>query len=266
MGPLITLEHGPYLMVVDADNGARIIEFSFKGKNALTIKGPQIGSTFWPSPQHSWGWPPPPVLDSQPYEASAVENGWVLTSQVCPATGLVLSKVIRHADKGFSVEYRMHNPGTKSLEFAPWEITRVDGGLTFYKATTAPLVISSLPAVALGNSFWYEYKPAGFDNNLKLFANNSDGWLANVNNGLLLKKTFPRIVEGDIASQEAEVEVYAHGDPKNPYIEIEQQGRYGEIAPGETVSWVVGWELSELPKDLTASIGSSALLALAESL
>ena len=264
MSAIITLEHGPYSMVVDANNGARIIEFSFKGKNALTTKGPQIGSTFWPSPQHSWGWPPPPALDSQPYEASAVEDGWVFTSQVCPLTHLVLSKSIRPSAKGFRVEYRMHNPSDKKLEYAPWEITRVDGGLTFYKAATAPLEISSLPVVALGNSFWFSYVPAGFDQNLKLFANNSDGWLANANNGLLLKKIFPQIAEGNIAPQEAEVEVYAHGDPKNPYIEIEQQGRYGEIAPGETAVWSVEWELSELPVGLAPTIGNAELLKLAE--
>ncbi|HEY7773303.1 MAG TPA: DUF4380 domain-containing protein [Marinagarivorans sp.] len=266
MSALVTLDHGAYSMVIDPAKGARITVFAFNGKNALTDSGPQTGSTFWPSPQHSWGWPPPPVLDSQRYEATQADGAWVFTSGSCAMTGLVLSKVITPRKQGFDVEYRMHNPGEKILQYAPWEITRVDGGLTFYRATTAPLESSTLPVIALGETFWHDYSPAGPDKNLKLFANNSAGWLANANKGLLVKKTFPKIAEADIAPEEAEVEVYAHGDPEHPYVEIEQQGRYGIISPGETIAWKVGWEIAEIPEDITVSVGSDKLLKLAEAL
>ena len=266
MSASVTLDHGAYSMVIDPAKGARITAFALNGKNALTESGPQTGSTFWPSPQHSWGWPPPPVLDNQRYEATQVDDAWVFTSGTCPVTGLVVSKVIRPREHGFDVEYRMHNPSEKMLQYAPWEITRVDSGLTFYKAATAPLESSTLAVIAVGKTFWHDYSPAGVDKNLKLFANNSDGWLANANRGLLVKKTFPTIAEMDIAPEEAEVEVYAHGDPEHPYIEIEQQGHYGIISPGDTTTWTVGWEIAEIPADITVAVGSDKLLAFAEAL
>lgn len=264
---LVTLEHGPYALVIDPANGARIIAFTLKGKNCLTINGPQIGSTFWPSPQDFWGWPPPAVLDSEPYQATQVGDAWVFTSEQCPITKMVLSKTISPINKGFSVEYRMYNPigNTNTITFAPWEITRIDGGITFYKADAAPLQNSNLPIEAKGNVYWHNYTPAGFDNNLKLFANQSHGWLANVCNGLLLKKSFPKIDESLIAPSEAEVEIYAHGDMANPYIEIEQQGAYLPIEPGQSASWEVFWQLEAVCEHTNIEVGSEDLIKLAES-
>lgn len=261
----VVLNNGCYRMVVDADLGARITEFSINGRNCLTVSGPQVGSTFWPSPQNSWGWPPPAVLDSLPYAASQQADAWVFTSNVCSDTGLVLAKIVAPHAKGFTVTYKMHNPGSAPLHYAHWEISRIDGGLTFYRAKSSPLDISSLPVVEQGDVYWHDYTPAGEEQNLKLFANNSDGWLANLHGGLLLKKTFPMIAESEIAPSEAEVEIYAHGDPANPYIEIEQQGAYVAIAPGETRSWTVVWSLEEFA-DENVTLGSAALIAKAEAL
>lgn len=244
----ITIGHGPYTIVVDPSLGARIMAFTVNGKNCLTTVGPQIGSTFWPSPQDFWGWPPPPVLDSQPYQVSAVGDAWVFTSEPCPITQIVLAKIIVPAAKGFSIKYRMYNPSdnANAVTFAPWEITRIDGGLTFYKAMGAPLSQSNLAIEAHDNCFWHSYTPAGLEQNLKLFANNSEGWLANVCNGLLLKKSFPQVLPENVAPGEAEIEIYAHGDPESPYIEIEQQGAYAVIAPGDSVCWSVLWQLEEI--------------------
>lgn len=263
-GPVV-LENGRYRLVVDANLGARITEFSIDGSNCLTVSGPQTGSTFWPSPQESWGWPPPATLDSLPYQATALGDAWILTSRPCDLTGLVLSKVFAPHPTGFTVTYKMHNPGEKPLQYAHWEISRIDGGLTFYKAKQPPLSLSTLSVVASENVYWHDYTPAGEEQNLKLFANSSDGWLANVNNGLLLKKTFPCIDESSIAPNEAEVEIYAHGDPANPYIEIEQQGAYVTIEPGETRSWTVIWSL-ETVGDVAVEIGSEELVARTEAL
>lgn len=262
---LVTLNNGPYRLVVDVALGARIVEFSINGQNCLTVSGPQVGSTFWPSPQESWGWPPPATLDSLPYQATNQGDTWVFTSNPCEDTGLVLAKIVAPQAKGFTVTYKMHNPGKETLQYAHWEISRIDGGLTFYRARSAPLAISTLQVASRGDIYWHDYVPAGEEQNLKLFANNSDGWLANANNGLLLKKVFPKVAEADVAPSEAEVEVYAHGDPANPYIEIEQQGAYIAIAPGESRSWSVSWSLAELG-DTAAELGSEQLVALAEAL
>jgi hypothetical protein len=262
----ITLVNGRYALLIDAEYGARIRIFSLDGTNALTEMAPQTGSTFWPSPQSVWGWPPPPKLDSEPYQATQTGSAWVFTSNPCPLTGLAVSKIARPVDGGFSLEYRLHNPGDKKLQYAAWEITRVDGGLTFYRAQMAPQANSTLPVTKINDSYWYDYRPAGFGKNLKLFANRSIGWLANANNGLLLKKIFSPVPVDQIAPGEAEVEIYAHGDDDNPYIEIEQQGAFVEIEPGATVAWTVMWKLAAIPQDISLIVGNEALLAMAEAL
>ncbi|MDZ7924771.1 MAG: DUF4380 domain-containing protein [Marinagarivorans sp.] len=266
MSELVTLDNGIYSMIIDPNNGARITAFCINGKNCLTTSGPQIGSTFWPSPQHFWDWPPPAVLDSQAYTASPLTDAWVFTSDACPITGLIIAKAIRPCTGGFDVTYKMHNATDAAVQFAHWEITRIDGGLTFYRAAQSPLNNSTLPVVALGNSYWHDYQPAGFDRNLKLFANSSEGWLANACCGLLLKKTFPSVAVEDVAPKEAEVEIYAHGDADNAYIEIEQQGAFVLLAAGESTDWTVRWQLAELPNGVVIEVGSRDLLALAENL
>src|ERR1051326_683845 len=74
-GSLYTLTLGDLKMVIDGANGARVIEFSFRGQNVLVTQDENInfGSTYWPSPQASWCttgggcWPPPAALDGGPY-------------------------------------------------------------------------------------------------------------------------------------------------------------------------------------------------------
>src|SRR5262245_32367067 len=55
-GRLYTLTLGDLKMVVDAMKGARITEFSLRGKNALVThdENSNYGGTYWPSPQSSW--------------------------------------------------------------------------------------------------------------------------------------------------------------------------------------------------------------------
>lgn len=62
-----TLQTGPLSITADASFGGRITHFCFNGQNQLIENCVQTGSTFWPSPQSMWQWPPPAVLDSEPY-------------------------------------------------------------------------------------------------------------------------------------------------------------------------------------------------------
>src|SRR5690625_7692252 len=45
------------------------------------------GNVFWTSPQRDWGWPPDPVLDSEPYTVLQQDDALILTSAVAPGTG-----------------------------------------------------------------------------------------------------------------------------------------------------------------------------------
>ncbi len=276
-GSLITLARDSLKMVVDADKGARIVEFSLDGVNALVEDGANTGSTFWPSPQSVWSWPPPEEIDSGVYSVELTDNTARLISEA--ALGIVVTKtfVVRPDEAAIDVTYEMSG----DAEFAPWEITRVPGGLTFFAPSGAPILdclqgVESLEAMA-----WYTYDvdlggqanstdPAsGEECSLPKLNQDGQGWLANANgdSGLLLLKRFPDIAPALFASAEAEVEVFANTpDPENnpePYVEIEAQGPYGPQADGST--WTVTWSLDALDETSVLSAGSQELIDLVTS-
>ena len=65
-GTVYTFTAGNTVFAVDAAKAGRIVTFSLAGKNILTAaKSSQDnnwGSTFWPSPQSDWNWPPSVVM------------------------------------------------------------------------------------------------------------------------------------------------------------------------------------------------------------
>ena len=86
------LEFGRLAVEVDADDGGRIVEWSLDGWNAIASKAESpvaYGSSFWPSPQSDWGWPPPPELDRMPWTPAPEPSTLAFTSAMNGALGLV---------------------------------------------------------------------------------------------------------------------------------------------------------------------------------
>ena len=262
MSHLFILDSGALRCVVDADFGGHIVEFSWHGKNALACDRPEIGSTFWPAPEAFWGWPPPKVLDKAPYNVvDAGDTQLVIESGACDLTGLSVRKRFCFNDSVLGVEYRMTNTTGQTLQFAPWEITRILGGLTFYASDSKPLQKSSAAYKQSVGVVWHHYQPSDQNGeNQKMFGNGSSGWVANAHEGLLLLKTFTPISATEAAPGEAEIEIYAHGDMSKAYIEMEQQVAYKTIKPGENTSWRVNWHLLEIPDEISVQPGSTELL------
>lgn len=222
------------------------MEFSLSGRNALLTQGPEVGSTFWPSPQSAWGWPPPRVLDKAPYSVAVSGNQMVLTSNVCPQTGLRLEKRFELFVDRLQAVYTMINAGDVPVRVAPWEITRIGGGTTFFEGNQPPLSQSNGKLEPAYGHMWHTYDANGQAAHEKVFVNGSSGWLANVHNQLLLLKVFEPLGDDRIAPGEAEIEIYGHGDSATPYIEMEQQGPYQRIEVGQQVQWQVSWVLKAL--------------------
>lgn len=242
-------------------NGGRIQVFSIDGVNALVEQGIQTGSTFWPSPQSLWGWPPPPVLDEQRYDVTAVRPEKLqLCSGFDDALGVKVLKTITPINNGFRIGYGIFNHSNDIITMAPWEISRVSGGVSFYRAATEPEANSTCSIELHRGHSWYDYKVDSLQGIPKIFANNTDGWLANANNGLLLLKRFAPIPKGLVAPTEAEVEIYAHADPANPYIELEAQGPFKAIMPGAQSDWFVDWLIGKIPEEMDVSVGSEKLI------
>lgn len=257
---IVCLAYGALRLCVDASLGGHIVEFSVDERNALSTQTTAIGSTFWPSPQDAWGWPPLAALDNLPYKVQyKSDKELVLTSGTCSTTGLQLEKRFRFEGGHLEVDYTMINTTDKPMKYAPWEITRIEGGVTFYQSKQKPLAISTGPVAQVGGFIWHEYKPKQQKQNEKIFGNGSVGWLANAYNGLLLVKKFEQVADKDVAPGEAEIEIYGHGDPKNAYIEMEQQGAYQTIAAKKSYQWRVEWYLAALPKGLDIGVGNKEL-------
>lgn len=260
---MLRIQNGPLSLAVDAATGGRITEFSYQDKNSLFTGKPAWGSTYWPSPQSSWGWPPPAVLDEKPYSVEMqTPTELVLKSGKCPKTHLQVQKRIYARGHGFAVEYTHTNISQGVLSLAPWEITRVGGGVTFFLGKSTPQVQSTLALSHDGACWWHEYKvEQQRGENQKAFASDSEGWLANVHQGLLLLKRFPPVPNEKEAPGEAEIEIYAHGDKAHPYIEVEQQGAYQTLAAGQSASWTVQWDLLPAPADLLKPLQPAKLAA-----
>ena len=252
------LVNGPLTVRVDAAAGGRIIEFSLNGRNALMTTGPEIGSTFWPSPQSAWDWPPPAALDRGPYVIERQQDAIIMTSTVCEITGLQLCKRLEMQENCVKIVYSMINCSDETRFFAPWEISRIGGGVTFYRSSEPPLPISTGAVESIEGVVWHEYRPEGQSENEKIFGNGSAGWLANAYRGLLLVKSFTPVPSAEVAPGEGEIEIYGHGDPKNAYIEIEQQGAYQAINPDEQRHWEVRWFLQAL-EDKAYVVGDPTL-------
>jgi len=262
--------HGPLAFAVDADKGARLVEASAEGHNLLT--GPEVnaqnyGSTVWTTPQALWEWPPPPELDEEPYAATIEDDRLVCRGRRSARLGVSFTKVfgVRRDTGALVMSTTVHNHARVPTKLGLWEVSRVRiGGLTFFPAGEGIYEPSKLPVLEKDGFVWFVYDAAAIFEHQKLFADGSEGWLGHLDERTLLVKTFPKIPRASQAPGEAEIELYA--DPGHTYVEVEQQGAYGLLAPHATLSWEVIWRLGTLPAEAHGAPGDAALLAFARSL
>jgi hypothetical protein len=279
------LEFGSLLLEVDPAAGARVTRFAYRGQNVLT--GPELsainwGSTFWPSPQAQWEappdhWPPIPEVDSGPYSASVLGDSIVTVgSPSARGSVSVRKKFTPLLDKAsIDVEYTLKNENAVAASWAPWEISRVASlGLTFFPTGLGAPVLSQLPTTEVDGITWYRNDPTTVQGTYgdKFVADGAEGWLAHVTTGnLLFLKTFPDIQPAQQAPakyNEGEIAIYASQaeTAASAYVEIEPQGPYTLLQPGESVTWTVRWYLRELPPDVRAVIGNPELVAFVRAL
>jgi hypothetical protein len=271
-GSLCAFQFDDAVFAVDARAGGRIVTFSLGGRNLLT--GPTVdagnyGSTFWPSPQSAWGWPPPPEIDSLPFAARVEGATLVLRGLPAPVLGLGVEKSFS-ADRPSGVvpvTYTIFNQGSQARQAAPWEITRVAaGGLTFFPMGEGELrrgMQDLLRPVLRDGVAWLAYDAAAIGADQKLFADGREGWIAHVDGDLLLVKSFADTTAAQAAPDEGEIEIYANA--AHTYVEVENQGAFVSLPPGGSSTWTVRWMLRKLDRGM-AKVGSAELLALVRSL
>jgi len=242
----VTLRSGDVTMVVDYQQGGKVLSLRYADHEVISqLQRPEwFGSTFWTSPQREWNWPPVQEFDKRPYAVDHYDaNHLAITSPVSQRLGLRVSKDFRaEKDGSFLVTYSIKNEGTAARRVAPWEITRVinDDGIIFFDAPVDSIWPADL--MTFTNTYgasWYKTDEA--PQNRKVNAN-AAGWLAYSADGFLLLKQFQNLRPGEAAPGEAEVQVYVNAG--KTYIELESQGAYTLLQPGESLQWAVRWHLA----------------------
>ena len=242
-----TLTVGNLTMTINAAYGARITSFKYGDQEIISqIPFPLAsGSTFWTSPQAEWNWPPVREHDSLPYTVEEKDGHLVMTSQLSSAIPMRIIKDFS-ADKkkeAFVVSYTLVNEGDVERSVAPWEITRVPGsGLIFFDAPVEDITPAGLLNFTSKKGLaWYAFDEAS--ENRKVNADGK-GWYAFTDNGLLMIKEFEDLDPSQPAPAEAEVQVYVNQGKS--WIELECQGAYVSLKPGESLTWTVKWYLMPL--------------------
>ncbi len=253
---------GHVTMVIDAANGARIMSLKWDSTEVISQNpAPNMyGSTFWTSPQKEWNWPPVREHDMGRYTVEQKDGKLIMTSGLSERFPLRIRKTFSVVDEVyFAITYSITNEGSEERRVAPWEVTRVPGEGTI--AFCAP-VDSIWPAGLMDfKQFGKEarYNIDKMDKQRKINANGAptnatigqkpfyDGmsWLRYSNKGLQLIKRFPDLKAGEAAPGEDEIQVYVHQDAL--YCELEEQGPYTLLKPGESLDWTVYWHLAQIP-------------------
>ena len=129
-----------------------------------------------------------------------------------------------------------------------------------YERKGFPLV----PTIENNNIVWYKSKSnETFPNHQLTKTDGSEGWMAYALNNILFIKKFEDVPVKYQAPGEGEVLFYTSAH--NNYIELEQQGFYNKLRPGEKTEWKVKWYLKNIPEDIKIEPGSANLLQLAKS-
>ena len=241
------LKTGDITMTIDISKGGKILSLKHQDREVISqSRFPEsFGSTFWTSPQKEWNWPPVQEYDKMAYSVvERTDQKLSIRSQVSERMKYQIGKTFTtDAKKGaIVVTYSIKNMADVTRQVAPWEITRVpnDNGLIFFDAPVEAITPAGLMDFkAQSGAVWYNTDET--NQNRKINAD-GHGWLAYLSNdGLLLIKQFDDLDASAPAPGEAEIQVYVNRGKS--YIELESQGAYTTLAPGQELTWTVRWML-----------------------
>ena len=275
-GGRYVIRAGAMEMEADPAIGGRITSLKLDGKDFLTgseVNDFNWGSTLWPSPQSEWDWPPPATLDNKPYTVVVEGDELVMASEKDPKTGLSFTKRFSGNSKMgyFILKYVITNLNDTARKVSAWEVTRVKTqGIAFFPVGKGDVRGGLIPMTMVKDGIcWFTYQsdklPSKGDS--QIYSDGSEGWFAQVNDGIMLVKRFPDIPFDKNAPAEGEVELYANKTtPEKSYVEVEHQGAYELLAPGSSSTWIMKWYLRKLPLGIKQEAGNKTLLKYARKL
>ena len=261
------IEFGPCAVEVDPYDGGRIVEFSLDGRSVIVplSESPEAyASSFWPSPQSAWSWPPPVEFDKLPWTVAVQGKALELTSATSEKLGISAQQRLAAIPEknAVSIEFQITNRGSAVRKVAPWQNTRVrPKGITFYPSHDPTYSRSSLKLKPADGITWYTHDPSLVKDSLKSYADGIEGWMAQIDGDLMFVKVFPDVPRDAQAPEEGEIVIYVPNSGR--FVEMEQQGAYAELAPGESLTWPVVFVVQRIPKTVELKAYNPQLVELA---
>ena len=269
-GNLWSLSFGEVSFVVDANQGANVTTFSLGGHNVLAD-----GSHFRASPQKTWSWPPPPEITSLAYSPSRNGNVMVMEGQASQKWGLKARKrysgqcdpsggdprvhpdQYRHRDRQLGSLGGESAPGYWPYllprgEYHPGQARELWAGPPAHNNGWDLLARLSTSEAPLRRRRQYQ---------LHCGAGRREGWAAHVESGLLFLKSFEDVPVSQLAPDEGEVQLWT--DSTHALMEMENEGAYLPLAPGQSIVWTMRWYLRRLPTEVAATAGNVKLVEFA---
>lgn len=260
-GSDMTLSAGALSVKVVSQVG-RLKEFNWYSTGILD-KSNQ-GSMFYPAPQSAFPntWPPPAgfSLDNPPPFLFTLDaDSTVLDARPAAAgngTIYLPSRTYSYDAKSgaFTTVYGIQNTSKDSTaKVAGWEISRIPTSSFVFFPKGEPVTVNSSYVPQKEDSIVWANAPGG---GKKIFRDGKEGWLAAVvSDTVLFIKQFQDILPSEFAPGETEIELYT--GPEG--FEMEQQGPYTTLLPGDSLAWTVKWYVKPVPKSI-ATVGNRALV------
>jgi hypothetical protein len=258
---VVTTAVGPRILHYGFVDGENILGLHAEAKveTALGIWKPYGGHRLWIAPEHM---PNSYAPDDAPVEFAFDEtkNSLRLVQPIEPVTETQKELIVElDADEtGVSINHRITNAGSKTIEIAAWALTIMRGGgeASIPNEAFAPYGAETLLPVRnltlwsytdLSDSRWK------FDeHSIRLTADaekaaaqkigvlNRQGWAAYRYGDLQFIKRFAFVENATYPDMNSNTELYTAGD----FIEVESLSPLRKIAPGEAIEHIERWELS----------------------
>jgi hypothetical protein len=224
------------------------------------------GDKAWPAPQAAWadvagrGWPPPATFDARPFTATVVDGAVHLVSEVDPAYGVRVERVIRVCRQGHEmmIETRYQKVSGPPVRVAVWTITQLTSPELMFMLL--PKDSSFFPA---GYKLEMPTKPRdlrasgrlvtlGRDPlNKTMIGNDADAMLwMGAKDALILKRPHDQVFAPDaVWADDVRAQIYTSSDDALPYVELELLGPVRELRVGESTAMTVSYVLTRAVKE-----------------
>mmetsp|Transcript_24878 Transcript_24878/g.78400 ORF Transcript_24878/g.78400 Transcript_24878/m.78400 type:complete len:391 (-) Transcript_24878:214-1386(-) len=288
---------GKTVLTAVRNMGALVTSFTLNGEDLIlnepSKESGMQGSTFWPSPQSTWSWPPPPTISggwefdggsgraaqgggSYDAQANDAKKEVTFTSQPDEKLGIVVKKSfsVDEDRKAMVMRYTMElTNGSKPIKLAPWEKTNLPkGSFIFWKHGKSEQIERSdnmafkptkKTTTPKGDVFAYDHAKEGAHvNGTKIAANTTSNWVGSVVGKSLFVKVFQAVPAGATAPGEGDLAVFS----RPGFTSIENQGAYGEITAEKPSVYVVCWYARPLPDGAAAKADDKKLMDAVDSI